>query len=133
MTKEKKLILVHLIAIAAILVYCWATFLTTEIEATWKHYFGLALFIIIAVCFFRNIRITTIATGIYLLLATFNLLAFTPAIYTFGFGVGPVTAPDMQGLSLGLLLLYFILNMNALIDIYLDYKESRQMLNKSNN
>lgn len=133
MTKEKRLILIPLIIIAAILIYCWATFITTEIGSTWRHYLGLVLFLLIAICFFRNIIITTVATGIYLILSTFNLLALTPAISTFSFGVGPVSTPDMQGLSLGLFILYFILNMDSLIDIYLDYKESKQKLKLNQN
>ena len=129
MTKPKRLILIPLIVIMGILIYCWATIITTEIQATWKHYLGLLLFVIIAILFFRNIVLTTVATGIYLTLATFNLIALTPAISTFGFRIGPITTPDIQGLSLALFILYFILNMNPLIDIHLDYRESKQKVN----
>lgn len=102
--------------------------MTTESVATWRHYVGLLFFLLISMCFFRNVVITTIATGIYLILATFNLLALTPSIFTFGFRIGPMTTPDIQGLSLGLFILYFILNMDSLIDIYLDYKEDKEKL-----
>ncbi|MDB5200660.1 MAG: hypothetical protein JWQ27_69 [Ferruginibacter sp.] len=118
-----------LLIIAGILLYCWITFLTTDVEATWRHYFGLLFFLLICICFFRNLAITTIATGVYLILGTFDLLALTPTISTFGFRFGPVSTPDIQGLSLGLFILYFILNMDPLIDIYLDYKEMKSNQN----
>lgn len=65
------------------------------------------------------------------MLATFNLLAYTPAISTtrFGINIGSVqlATPPVQLLSLGIFVLYFILNLDSLINIYLDYKEARQM------
>lgn len=125
MVKQKKLILSPLIIIASILIYCWVTFITTAFGPTWRHYLGLVLFLLIAIYFFKNIIITTVGTGIYLLLATFNLLALTPSISTFGLRIGPITTPDIQGLSFGLFILYFVLNMDSLIDIYLGYKESK--------
>ncbi len=93
--------------------------------ATWRHYVGLFLFTIIAISFFRHLTITIIATGIYLVLGIFNLLALTPTIYTFGFRIGPISTPDMQGLFWGLFILYFVLNMDSLIDMHLDYQERK--------
>jgi hypothetical protein len=127
MTKQKKLILIPLVIIASFLIYCWLTFMTTEVGPTWKHYFGLLFFLVISFSFFKKVAMTTLATGIYLILGTFNLIAITPSISTFGFRIGPMTTPDIQGLSLGLFILYFILNMNSLIDIHLDYQEKKQI------
>jgi hypothetical protein len=128
MTKQKKLILIPLSIIASILIYCWATFATSEVGATWRHYLGLLFFLLISFSFFRSLIVTTITTGIYLILATFNLIALTPSISTFGFRIGPITTPDIQGLSLCLFILYFILNMDALINIHLDRQENKQKL-----
>jgi hypothetical protein len=127
MTTHKKLILIPIIVIAAILFYCWTIILTTETLATWRHYLGLVPFIPIAFFIFKNnLIIVTLLTGIYLLLATFNLLAITPTIFTGGIRIGPISTPPIQLISLGIFVLYFCLNMNFLIDIHLDYKEAKQ-------
>lgn len=125
MSKQKKLVLIPLLIISVTLIYCWITFLKTEVGTTWRHNLGLILFIPILIFFFINYKITTVAIGIYLILASFNLIAFTPAISTFGIRVGSISTPDIQGLSLVYFMGYFTLNMDSLIDIYLDYKESK--------
>ena len=126
MTKQKKLLSVPLIVVVGILIYCWTIILTTEILATWRQYLGLALFSAIAFFYFKNLIITTaLSTGIFLLLATFNLLAITPNITTSGIRIGPVSTPPVQLLSLALFILYFWLNLDSLIDIQLDYKEAK--------
>ncbi|CAN5750222.1 hypothetical protein BH11BAC3_BH11BAC3_33890 [soil metagenome] len=107
------------------LIYCWGIILTTEILATWRQYIGLLLFFILVLLFLKNIAAAIISTGIYLLLATFNLLAMTPSLFTYLIRVGSISTPRFQLLSLGLFILYFCLNMDSLIDIYLDYKEAR--------
>ena len=126
MTKQKTLILIPLIIIAAITVYCWITIITTETTAIWKHYFGLLFFLSICIYFHIDIKIATIATGLFLLLGTINLLAFTPIISTFGFNIGSMKTPGIQLLSLCLFTLYFILNMDSFINIYLDNKENKK-------
>jgi hypothetical protein len=131
MTKEKKLLLIPLIIIAVLLIYCWIIILTTGILATWRHYIGLGLFILIVFLFFKNLITATIGTGIYLLLATFNLLAMTTEITTSGIRIGGISTPGIQLLSLGLFIIYFLLNLNPLIDINLDYQEKKK-LNKKN-
>lgn len=107
------------------LIYCWTIILTTEILATWRQYIGLFLFFILGILFLKNIVATIVGTGIYLLLATFNLLAMTPTITVSGIKIGPISTPPVQLISLLLFILYFCLNMDSLIDIYLDYKEDR--------
>lgn len=106
------------------LIYCWGIILTTEILATWRQYIGLLLFFILAFLFLKNIVAAIISTGLYLLLATFNLLAMTPTITVSGIRIGAISTPPVQLISLGLFILYFCLNMDSLIDIYLDYKEA---------
>ena len=126
MTKQKKLILIPLTFVACILIYCWTIILTTEILATWRHYLGLVLFIVIVIPFFKDkIIFTTLSTGIYLLLATINLLAMTANISTSWIRIGPISTPPIQLLSLGLFILYFWINIDSLIDIQLDYKEAK--------
>ena len=82
MTKEKKQILIPIIIVGLLLVYCWTTILTTDILATWRHYVGLILFIGLGLLFLKSVTKATIATGIYLLLATFNAITMTSEINT---------------------------------------------------
>ena len=126
MTKEKKLLLIPLIIMTILLSYCWAVILTTDILATWRHYIGLTLFIIIVFLFFKNLIAATIGTGIYLLLATFNLLAMTAQINTSGIRIGEVSTPGVQLQSFGLFVIYFLVNLNPLIDIEFKYQEKRK-------
>ena len=125
MTKPKKQILVPIIIIGSLLAYCWIIILATDVTATWRHYVGMILFIGLILQFFKSISKANIATGIYLLLATFNGLAITPEINTSWLAIGPLVTPPVQILSMGLFILYFIINLDPLIDIYLEYKESK--------
>lgn len=90
--------------------------------AIWKHYLGLLFFIGIVVSFLKNPKVTIVTMGAYLLLASLNVIALTPSIMTTSVQVGPITSPAVQLKSCGLFFLYFLLNMNPLINIYLDYK-----------
>ena len=119
-------ILIPITIVGIFLVNCWTIIFVSDILATWRHYVGLILFIGIGFLFFRNINMTTIVTGIFLLLGTFNALAMTPEINTSWFAIGPIETPSIQLLSLGLFIIYFVLNLDPLINIYLDYKESNQ-------
>ncbi len=124
-TRQKILILIPLLIITVSLIYCWTIILTTDILATWRHYLGLVLFLVFIGLFYKSEKII-IATGIYLLLATINLLVITPGIYTFKIRIEPVSVPSFQHVSLGLFVLYFILNNEIIIDTYLNYKEKKQ-------
>jgi hypothetical protein len=127
MKKVQLLFLLPFLLVAGMLLYCWAILLTGGILATWKHYAGLFLFAPIVLLLFRKFQIAVIALGIYLLLATFNLLAITPAITTswINIGSGGLRTPPVQLSSLGILILYLALNINTLIEIELDYSEAR--------
>jgi hypothetical protein len=94
--------------------------------ATWRHYLGLILFIPIIYLFFNSKDLVILSTGIYLLLATFNLLALNTEITTYGISIGPLTTPPIQLLPLGLFTIYFILNLDPLIDIFLSFEENRK-------
>lgn len=131
MSKKKVLYLIPFLLVVGFLLYCWTTFLTGEYVATWRHYLGLLLFVGIVLLFFKNFKKSVIGFGIFLLLATFNALAITPAIITSWVNIGGVTTPPIQLMSLGILALYFILNMDTLIDIQLDYKEAKEQKAKS--
>ena len=131
MTNEKKLLLVPLVLTAIFLIYCWTLILTTDILATWKHYTGLILFFVLIFLFFKNLIAATIGLGVYLLLATFNLLAITAEITTSGIRIGSISTPGIQLLSLGLFIIYFWINFNPLVEIHLDHREKKKR-NKKN-
>ena len=126
MIKSRLRILLPIIAILILLIYCWTIILTTNIIATWRHYLGLILFLPIIYLFFKSKDLVIISTWIYLLLATFNLLALNAEITTYGISIGPLTTPPIQLLSLGLFTLYFILNLDPLIDIFRGFEENRK-------
>jgi hypothetical protein len=126
MTKERKLILVPALIVAGLLIYCWISIFTNNIIPEWQHYVGLVLFIPLVYLFFKNVTMCVIALGLYLLIATFNGLAMTAVIITSWMRIGPVETPPVQMLSLGVLVLYFILNIKTLIETYLDYEEKKK-------
>ncbi|HEY4288967.1 MAG TPA: hypothetical protein VGN00_17810 [Puia sp.] len=121
---RKRLILafIPLIIIAGLLIYTWSTILFTDICATWKHWLGFLLFLPLPYLVIKKYTLGLFGTGIYLLLGTFNLLALTPTIYTNRFFIGSLGTPAVQLLLLGIFVLYAILNFNAFVDIYVDYK-----------
>ena len=73
----------------------------------------------------KNFRIAIIATGLYLLLSAFAALSLTPEVNTSWFRIASIETPHVNLLSLGLWVLFLILNFDQLINIYLDYKETR--------
>ena len=129
--KQKIKILIPLILLTAMLIYCWTVFLSTDIIASWRHWVGIILYLITAVAFFRSLKLATFVLGAYLLLTTFNLLAVTPTIKTSWINIGPVSTPPVQLLSLGLFILYFVLNFDSMTEYYLDYKEAKQTVTQN--
>lgn len=126
MTKQKIYFLIPFIITVALLMHCWIVIISTNILATWRHYVGLSFFLLLVFCYFKYPKLSLAGLGAYLLLATCNVLAITPEITTNWLRIGPVETPPIQLLSLGLLVLYGILNLDPLIEIYLDYKEAKQ-------
>lgn len=126
MTKQKILLSIPLSIVAGFLIYCWITILSTDILATWRHYIALVLFFVLILLYLKSFALTVIGTGLYLLFATLNVLSITAEIGTSWFRIGLVETPHLQLLSLGLLILFFILNFDTLTNIYLDYKESKE-------
>jgi hypothetical protein len=130
MKKKNILLLIPLIVITGFIIYSWSIILITNIVATWRHYSALALFGGLVFLFFKNFKQSVVFTCIYLILATCNLLALTPSIETSSFGIQigslQLSTPTFQILPFWILMLFFILNFDALINIYLDYKEAKK-------
>ena len=133
MRKRNFLLLVPLAIIAGILIYCWILFLFTPVVPTWRHYVALLLFVPLIFLYYKQFSRAVLATGIYLIMGTINLLALLPSITTTSYGMrlgsAEIWTPDFQLLPLGILILYSVLNFGTLINIrldYLDYKQAKK-------
>lgn len=129
-TRRKIFFLIPFIITGVILSFTWFDIITTDDMAIWKHYAALMLYLIIAFLLYkdRTFKTSLILTGVYLLLSTFSLLS----IFTHTFSLFAITITGFRIPFWGfdtsaflVLLLYSILNFDSLLDIYLDYKESK--------
>lgn len=132
-TKRKVLFYIPLLITACILANTWATFLFTGIYAQIANYIGLILFIPVIYFLFKDksCKKPLLALGIYLLLATFNLANITIfARSSMGIIISGLAMPlpSLNGFSLLLFILYCVLNFGTLIELLLDYKESKGKL-----
>lgn len=117
--------------LAVMMVYTWATIITTDNAATIRHWLGLCFFLVNGFLYFRRFNTGIFGTGILLLLATFNGVALLPGISYFTITVHlglPLTTPPMNEVSLLLLTVYTVVNFRFFIESYLDYKEKRGSL-----
>jgi len=137
MPKPKKLLLIILIIIAVILAYSWSIILLTEIEATWRHYLALLLFIPLLILFKKDFKKAVLSTGLYLILGTCNLITLTPSVTSnsYGIRIGAIElwTPTFQLYSFLILILFFLMNFNTLVNYYLDYQDSKKAKNKKVN
>jgi hypothetical protein len=127
MTKKKINILIPILIIGAFLTYSWIKFVGTDLIATWRHYSALLLFILLLVLFVKRLSAAILGTGIFLILSFFTLIVITPAITTNYIKLASISSPGFHLLSLGIFVLYFILNLDALIEMQLDYNESKDL------
>jgi len=126
MTKQRTLLLIPLGLTAIELIYSWIIIFSEHIIAEWRQYLGIGLFIIIAFLFFRKIIACTVLLGVFLLMASFNMVVISSDTFSAGIKIGPVSSPGVHPLSLGLFILYLCFNMGPLIEIYLDYEEKKE-------
>lgn len=103
--------------------YSIFTVATNNIVFSVKHYIGMGLIAIALVTLTFNVQISKAATFSALILATFGLAAFTPAIttYRFGFTIGG-KGPDLviQPYSLFLMVSFILLNRQFFAGIFKD-------------
>jgi hypothetical protein len=114
-----------------ILGYTWCIIMTTDYFATTKHIIALILALCNLVLYFLRFRYAIFFTGIILILASLNLLAFFPDMvstsYFIKIGNIEVATPSIQWKLLLIFVFYCIVNFNFLINLYLDYKEKRKI------
>lgn len=124
--KKKILLLIPLLLIAWQLVDCWVTILFGDGFVRWQHYVALSLFAVLIFFYFKSFTKAVIATGVFLVLGTCNAFSMTVDINKTWFGIGPIETPPFNLLSFGLLILFFVLNFDTMINLYLDHKEAKQ-------
>ncbi len=133
MSKRRIFLLIPIAIIAGFLIYTWFLILSTNLIATWRHYTGLILFAPVLYFLFRNFKIAVLATGIYLIIGTFNLLSITTDVLLYN-GVRIIsvelTTSFFQPKLFLIFIIYIIFNYDALIDIWLDYKEAQELKKK---
>ena len=106
----------------------WVIFLSTEYEASWKHYLLLAFILINGILYSRKWKLAVLLTGFLLICCTFYLLPPFLQVESAFIHIGPIPIPWIEYWSFLILLIYFIINFNYLIELYLDFKEHRKVV-----
>jgi hypothetical protein len=92
---------------------------------SWKHYAALGGFVAISVTAWNKLQNILILLGVYLLLASFHIISLSYNQSVFGFGKNTTFNPSFQLMSLGIFVLYAILNVDVIIEWDLDRKERK--------
>lgn len=132
MIDKKWIAYIPLLIITLILMQTSFTFIFEDDAPTRSHYMAMLLLIPLIYLQIKNLKKGILATGIYLICATFTVISITPSNTQSWMIIGPLTTPAFNTLSLSLLMLFFILNFDLLINMLLDHKESRAKQSKSN-
>lgn len=136
MTKKRKvLFFIPLVIVVALLLNTWFVLLTNEFaEIHFTHYLGFILFIPVLYFLYkdRSCKKALLALGLFLVFATFCIANIFPYVIwgkmSISIGELKLPLPNMNGLALLLFIVYFALNFGTLIEIQLDYKESKGKL-----
>ena len=135
MTKKRKVFfLIPFAIVIAILLNTWFVLLTDEFaEIHVTQYLGFILFVPVMYLLYkdRSCKKALLALGLYLLLATFcvaNIFPYVIGRMSFEISGVKIPLPNINGLALLLFIFYFALNFGTLIEIQLDYKESKGKL-----
>jgi hypothetical protein len=115
-------------------VYTWAIFIFTEYYPHITNYLGLVLFVPVLYFLYKDktFKKALLATGIYLILVIFciaNIFTYTPT-GQWRIGIAGVMIPVlyMNPIAILMFILYGILNFGSLVEMHLDYKESKSKL-----
>ena len=126
--QRKLLLLLSYLLLVGIMIYTWVLFITGAYLPQWQHWVALILMVLNGLFYLRSMKTGTLFTGVVLILATFNLLAFFPAIewgyLSFGSGDNAVHTPGIQLRSLLFLIIYACINVNYLTDLYVNRKKN---------
>lgn len=110
-----------LVVVFGILSYTWYTILTTDCFATTKHYVALMLFMVCINLCFINFNAALILAGIFLFLASFNIIAIFPEIksssYFVRIGSQEFATPSIQWATFAIFLCYMIINISYFVNM----------------
>lgn len=133
--KRKVLFFIPFVIVVAFLLNTWFVLLTNEFaEILLTQYLGFILFVPVLYFLYkdRSCKKALLALGLFLVLATFCVANIFPyniwAKMSITISGLEIPLPSMNGLSLLLFILYLVLNLGTLIEIQLDYKESKVKL-----
>jgi hypothetical protein len=133
--KGKILFFIPFFILTFSMIYCWGDFILTNSHPYYSNYLGLLLFLPLVYFLLKDktLKKAIVFTGVYLGLATINLVSFLPfhtstffELTTGSFDIN--WKPELNLFALFLFITYLIMNFGALIEIYLDYKEIKGKL-----
>ncbi|MGF7232791.1 hypothetical protein [Arachidicoccus sp.] len=129
MNKKKFIQILPILILGGILIYTWFIIITTDYFATIKHQIGLGVFLAILAFYFLKFKYGIFFTGIYLLLASFNIIAIFPVIISSSYfvkvGGMEISTPPIQWKAVLLLILFLICTGRYLNNLYVGYKNKR--------
>lgn len=129
MSKKAVIPIIPFIFLTAILIYTWFVIATTNYFATIKHHIGLGLFLMVALVYAFSFKYGIIFTGIFLILASFNVLAIFPFTISSSYFIKikdvEIATPSIQWKAVLLLILYIVCVWRFLNDLYIKYKNKR--------
>lgn len=125
MRNQKVRILIPFILTSLVLFYCWSTLLVNNYIPDWKHYSALFLFAILILLSVRSFYKVLVPLGVFLILASLNIISLSYNKATFFFGPDNSFNLHFQLMSIGIFIVYIVLNLDGLIDLQLDREERK--------
>lgn len=131
MIKNKIIKEIPILILSSIIVYTWIIIMSTNYYPTIKHKIGLCLFIVISILYFLKFKYGIISTGMFLILASLNIVAIFPKMistsYFVKIGEFELSIPPLQLKSILLLIIFFICTGNYLKEIYSTCRQNRKL------
>lgn len=112
--------------IAIVMINTLYNFMVTDYFATIRHQFAVIVFFINILFYRFYFKMAIIYTGVFLFLASFNILAMWPNIistsYFFKINGIEISTPEFDWRTLLIFLLYIFCNFSYFIDLYVENK-----------
>lgn len=89
---------------------------TSDVVLVEKHWVGMCLLLLLIVIYYGKRTYFNKALGVVLLLGVLNLIAFTPEVTTYSFGVNSLLI-TVQGFSFVVLLVYLVLHRERVLQM----------------
>lgn len=123
---KRILALLPVVILAVIAGYNLGLFSFGGYSMTLSHWVAFGLLGVNLCLYFFRFRPAVLATGVILLLATFNFISFYAETTVRSIGIGGVFTPGVQLSMLLLLILYVVVEFDLLVNWYLDLKEEKR-------